>query len=112
MVELAENFAASAPRVVPRRVYFEQFRRGGYEGAAMKLSRRYHHRPRQIRRLQVEHFMAVPLGSLSLTGRKVVQRKGFGPSGAGVFHPISSPYRLPKAGKRLRQHRHQCVRAI
>jgi 4-aminobutyrate aminotransferase len=109
MVELAEKLAASAPGAVPRRVYFGNSGAEAIE-AAMKLARYHTGRDKFIAFSGAFHGRT--LGSLSLTGSKVVQRKGFGPLVPGVFHAqYPDPYRLP-AGIASEDHAINCVRAI
>jgi 4-aminobutyrate aminotransferase len=109
MVELAEKLAASAPGAVPRRVYFGNSGAEAIE-AAMKLARYHTGRDKFIAFSGAFHGRT--LGSLSLTGSKVVQRKGFGPLVPGVYHAqFPDPYRLPE-GATSEQHAINCVRAI
>jgi len=109
MVELAEKLAASAPGAVPRRVYFGNSGAEAIE-AAMKLARYHTGRDKFIAFSGAFHGRT--LGSLSLTGSKVVQRKGFGPLVPGVYHAqFPDPYRLPE-GTTTEQHAINCVRAI
>jgi len=109
MVELAEKLAASAPGAVPRRVYFGNSGAEAIE-AAMKLARYHTGRDKFIAFSGAFHGRT--LGSLSLTGSKVVQRKGFGPLVPGVYHAqFPDPYRLP-AGTTSEDHATNCVRAI
>ena len=57
-------------------------------------------------------FHGRTFGALSLTGSKVVQRKGFGPLVPGVFHAqFPDPYRRPE-GITPEDHAVNCVRAI
>jgi 4-aminobutyrate aminotransferase len=109
MVQLAEKLAASAPGNVPRRVYFGNSGAEAIE-AAMKLARYHTGRDKFIAFSGAFHGRT--LGSLSLTGSKVVQRKGFGPLVPGVYHAqFPDPYRLPE-GATSEQHAINCVRAI
>jgi 4-aminobutyrate aminotransferase len=92
MVTLAERLAASAPGSVPRRVYFGNSGTEAVE-AAMKLARYNTGREKFI--AFFGGFHGRTMGSLSLTGSKVVQRRGFGPLVPGVSHvPYPYPYRF------------------
>jgi 4-aminobutyrate aminotransferase len=109
MVELAEKLAAIAPGGVARRVYFGNSGTEAVE-AAMKLARYHTGRDKFIAFRGAFHGRT--LGALSLTGSKVVQRKGFGPLVPGVFHAqFPDPYRCP-AGITPEDHAVNCVRAI
>jgi 4-aminobutyrate aminotransferase len=106
MVQLAEKLAAISPGGVPRRVYFGNSGAEAVE-AAMKLARYHTGRDKFIAFSGAFHGRT--LGSLSLTGSKVVQRKGFGPLVPGVYHAqYPDPYRLP-AGTTAEQHAINCV---
>jgi 4-aminobutyrate aminotransferase len=109
MVDLAEKLAAIAPGGVPRRVYFGN---SGTESAeaAMKLAR--HHTGRDKFIAFTGAFHGRTLGALSLTGSKVIQRKGFGPLVPGVYHAqYPDSYRRPE-GISADDHAVNCVRAI
>jgi 4-aminobutyrate aminotransferase len=109
MVELAEKLAAIAPGDVARRVYFGNSGTEAIE-AAMKLARYHTGRDKFIAFRGAFHGRT--LGALSLTGSKVVQRKGFGPMVPGVFHAeYPDTYRRP-AGVTPEDHAVNCVRAI
>ena len=109
MVELAEKLAAIAPGGVARRVYFGNSGAEAVE-AAMKLARYHTGRDKFIAFRGAFHGRT--LGALSLTGSKVVQRKGFGPLVPGVFHvQFPDPYRRPE-GTTPEDHAVSCVRAI
>jgi len=109
MVELAEKLAAIAPGDVLRRVYFGNSGTEAVE-AAMKLARYHTGRDKFI--AFRGGFHGRTYGSLSLTGSKVVQRKGFGPLVPGVFHAeFPDPYRRPE-GTTPEDHAVSCVRAI
>ena len=57
-------------------------------------------------------FHGRTMGALSLTGSKVVQRKGFGPLVPGVYHAqFPDPYRRPE-GVTAEDHAVSCVRFI
>ncbi|MFB3828745.1 MAG: acetyl ornithine aminotransferase family protein [Bryobacteraceae bacterium] len=93
LVLLAEKLAAIAPGGIPRRVAF------GNSGAeavecALKLARYHTGRDKFIAFLGAFHGRT--MGALSLTARKAVQRRGFGPLMPGVFHtPYPYCYRCP-----------------
>src|SRR5580700_9123273 len=109
MVELAEKLALIAPGDVQRRVYFGNSGTEAVE-AAMKLARYNTGRDKFVAFRGAFHGRT--LGSLSLTGSKVVQRKGFGPLVPGVFHAqFPDPYRRPE-GITPEDHAVNCVRAI
>src|ERR1039457_4399256 len=86
MVELAEKLAEIAPGPVARRVYFGN---SGTEAgeAALKLARYATGREKFISFFGGFHGRT--MGSLSVTASKSVQKKGFGPLVAGVYH---APY--------------------
>ncbi len=110
MIELGEKLAAIAPfGDVARRVYFGNSGTEAIE-AAMKLARYYTGRDKFI--AFRGGFHGRTFGALSLTGSKVVQRKGFGPLVPGVFHAqFPDPYRRPE-GTTPEDHAVNCVRAI
>jgi 4-aminobutyrate aminotransferase len=109
MVELGEKLAAIAPGDVARRVYFGNSGTEAVE-AAMKLARYNTGRDKFVAFRGAFHGRT--LGSLSLSGSKVVQRKGFGPLVPGVFHAqFPDPYRRPE-GITPEDHAVNCVRAI
>ena len=109
MVELAEKLANIAPGGIARRVYFGNSGTEAIE-AAMKLARYHTGRDKFIAFRGAFHGRT--LGALSLTGSKVVQRKGFGPLVPGVFHAqFPDPYRSPH-GITPEDHAVNCVRAI
>jgi 4-aminobutyrate aminotransferase len=76
MVDLAEKLARLAPGGGPRRVYFGNSGTEAVE-AALKMARYHTGRDKFIAFLGGFHGRT--MGSLSLTGSKTVQRKGFGP---------------------------------
>lgn len=76
MVELAEKLASLMPGEGPHRVYFGNSGTEAVE-AAIKMSRYHSGRDKFI--AFIGGFHGRTMGSLSLTGSKVVQRKGFGP---------------------------------
>jgi 4-aminobutyrate aminotransferase len=109
MVELAEKLAAIAPGGIPHRVYFGNSGAEAIE-AAMKLARYHTGRDKFIAFTGAFHGRT--LGALSLTGSKVVQRKGFGPLIPGVFHAqYPDSYRRPE-GISAEDHAVACVRWI
>jgi len=90
-VALGETIAEIAP-VGERPMTF--FSNSGTEAveAALKLARHHTRRPNVIAFLGSFHGRT--LGSLALTSSRSLQRKGFGPMAAGVFHvPYANPYR-------------------
>ena len=109
MVQLAEKLASVAPGAGPYRVYFGNSGTEATE-AAMKLARYHTGRDKFIAFTGAFHGRT--LGALSLTGSKVVQRKGFGPLVPGVFHAhFPDPYRRP-GGVSADDHAVSCVRFI
>jgi 4-aminobutyrate aminotransferase len=109
MVELAEKLTSLAPGAGPHRVYFGNSGTEATE-AAMKLARYHTGRDKFIAFTGAFHGRT--LGALSLTGSKVVQRKGFGPLVPGVFHAhFPDPYRRPD-GVSADDHAVSCVRFI
>src|SRR5579871_2589759 len=109
LVDLAEKLAARSPGDTRRRVYFGNSGAEAIE-AAMKLARYHTGRDKFI--AFRGGFHGRTLGALSLTGSKVVQRKGFGPLIPGVFHSeFPDPYRRPP-GTTPEDHAVACVRAI
>jgi 4-aminobutyrate aminotransferase len=109
MVQLAEKLASLAPGPGPHRVYFGNSGAEATE-AAMKLAR--HHTGRDKFIAFTGSFHGRTMGALSLTGSKVVQRKGFGPLVPGVFHAhFPDPYRRPE-GMTADEYAVSCVRFI
>jgi 4-aminobutyrate aminotransferase len=109
MVQLAEKLASLAPGAGPHRVYFGNSGAEATE-AAMKLARYHTGRDKFI--AFTGSFHGRTLGALSLTGSKVVQRKGFGPLVPGVYHAhFPDPYRRPD-GVTADDHAMSCVRFI
>src|SRR5579875_350178 len=98
MVRLAEKLAHLMPGNVPRRVYFGNSGAEAIE-AALKLARLHTRRDKFIAFLGGFHGRT--MGALSLTGSKVVQRRGFGPM-LPVYHiPYPNPYRAPEGNDPL-----------
>jgi len=92
MVELAERLARLTPGNLPRRVYYGNSGADVIE-AAMKLARLHTRRDKFI--AFFGGFHGRTMGALSLTGSKLVQRRGFGPM-LPVFHvPYPDCYRMP-----------------
>lgn len=92
MVELAERLAALTPGNVPRRVYFGNSGAEAIE-AAIKMARYHTGRDRFI--AFFGGFHGRTMGALSLTGSKVVQRRGFHPSLPVEHVPYAYCYRCP-----------------
>lgn len=91
MVLLAEKLATLAPGGVTRRVYFGNSGTEAVE-AALKMAR--YHTGREKFIAFFGGFHGRTMGALSLTGSKVIQRKGFGPLVPGVSHvPYAYCYR-------------------
>src|ERR1700722_6610859 len=109
MVQLGEKLAAIAPGGGAHRVYFGNSDTEATE-AAMKLARYHTGRDKFI--AFTGSFHGRCLGALSLTGSKVVQRKGFGPLVPGVIHAhYPDPYRRPE-GMSADDYAVSCVRFI
>jgi 4-aminobutyrate aminotransferase len=109
MVQLAEKLASIAPGVGPHRVYFGNSGTEATE-AAMKLARYHTGRDKFI--AFTGSFHGRTMGALSLTGSRVVQRKGFGPLVPGVYHAqFPDPYRRPD-GMTADDYAVSCVRFI
>jgi len=109
MVQLAEKLAAIAPGGGAHRVYFGNSGAEATE-AAMKLARYHTGRDKFI--AFAGSFHGRTMGALSLTGSKVVQRKGFGPLVPGVYHAqFPDPYRRPER-MTADDHAVSCVRFI
>lgn len=90
MVQLAEKLATLVPGDGPNRVYFGNSGTEAIE-AAIKMARYHSGRDKFIAFLGGFHGRT--MGALSLTGSKVVQRKGFGPM-LPVHHiPYANCYR-------------------
>jgi len=92
-VRLGEEMGALAPFPSPTRSFFSNSGTEAVE-AAIKLAR-YHTKRHGIIAF-LGSFHGRTLGSLSLTSSKVIQRRGFGPPLAGVYHaPFANCYRCP-----------------
>lgn len=108
MVDLAEKLAALMPGQGPNRVYFGNSGTEAVE-AAIKMARYHSGRDKFI--AFVGGFHGRTMGSLSLTGSKVVQRKGFGPM-LPVHHiPYAYCYRCAY-GKQPETCNVECVKVI
>lgn len=90
-VSLAERLIQLAPVPAPSKVYFGNSGTEAIE-AAIKMARYSSGRDKFIAFFGGFHGRTI--GSLSLTGSKSVQKKGFGVLMPGVFHvPYPNPYR-------------------
>jgi 4-aminobutyrate aminotransferase len=108
MVQLAEKLAALVPGNVRRRVYFGNSGTEAME-AAIKMARYHTGRDKFI--AFFGGFHGRTLGSLSLTGSKVVQRRGFGPM-LPVHHvPYANCYRCAY-GKQRETCAVECVQVL
>jgi 4-aminobutyrate aminotransferase len=92
MVELAEKLAALTPGNEPRRVYFGNSGAEAIE-AAIKMARYHTGRDKFI--AFFGGFHGRTMGALSLTGSKVVQRRGFHPTMPVEHIPYAYCYRCP-----------------
>jgi 4-aminobutyrate aminotransferase len=91
-VRLAEQLASVVPIDGPVRSFFGNSGTEATE-AAIKLARYYTKRQNVIAFFGAFHGHS--LGSLALTASKAIQRRGFGPLMAGVYHaPFPNPYRF------------------
>jgi 4-aminobutyrate aminotransferase len=108
MVELAEKLVRLVPGNVPRRVYFGNSGTEAVE-AALKMARYHTGRDRFIAFLGSFHGRT--MGSLSLTGSKAVQRKGFGPMLPVQHIPYAYCYRCAY-GKHPDTCHVECVKVI
>ena len=92
-VRLGEELSAIAPMSGPHRSFFGNSGTEAVE-AALKLARYYTKRQNVIAFLGAFHGRT--MGSLSATGSKVAQRRGFFPLVPGTFHaPYPDCYRCP-----------------
>jgi 4-aminobutyrate aminotransferase len=108
MVQLAEKLAALVPGDVRRRVYFGNSGTEAME-AAIKMARYHTGRDKFI--AFFGGFHGRTLGSLSLTGSKVIQRRGFGPM-LPVHHvPYANCYRCAY-GKQRETCALECVQVL
>jgi 4-aminobutyrate aminotransferase len=109
LVALAEKLAAISPGSAPRRVSFGNSGAEAIEGC-IKLARYATGREKII--AFFGGFHGRTLGALSLTARKAVQRRGFGPLLPGVVHaPYPYCYRCPM-GKQPETCAVECVSYI
>ncbi len=109
MVELAEKLAALAPGGGPRRVYFGNSGTEAVE-AALKMARYHTGHEKFVAFLGAFHGRT--MGSLSLTGSKSIQKKGFGSLLSGVTHiPYAYCYRCAY-GKQPDTCQVECVKVI
>lgn len=109
MVTLAEKLSALVPGGGPRRVYFGNSGTEAIE-ASLKMARYHTGRDKFIAFLGGFHGRT--MGSLSLTGSKSVQKKGFGPLLSGVTHiPYANCYRC-NYGKQVETCNVECVKVI
>jgi 4-aminobutyrate aminotransferase len=109
LVALAEKLAEISPGSVPRRVSFGNSGAEAVEGC-IKLARYATGREKII--AFFGSFHGRTMGALSLTARKAVQRRGFGPLLPGVVHaPYPYCYRCP-VGKQPETCAVECVSYI
>lgn len=95
MVQLAEKLAMLTPGTAPRRVYFGNSGAEAME-AALKMARFHTGRDKYIAFFGAFHGRT--MGALSLTGSKVVQRRGFGPMLPVQHIQYPNCYRCAHAG--------------
>jgi 4-aminobutyrate aminotransferase len=108
MVDLAEKLVQLLPEGTPRRVYFGNSGTEAVE-AAIKMARQHTGRDKFIAFLGGFHGRT--MGSLSLTGSKAIQRRGFGPF-LPVHHiPYAYCYRCAY-GKQPDTCKVECVKTI
>ena len=109
MVELAEKLASLVPGGGPRRVYFGNSGTETVE-AMLKIARYHTGRERFI--AFFGGFHGRTMGSLSMTGSKSLQKKGFGSLLSGVTHiPYANCYRCAY-GKQVDTCQVECVKVI
>lgn len=108
MVRLAEKLADLTPGSVDRRVYFGNSGTEAVE-AAIKMARYHSGRDKFIAFLGGFHGRT--MGALSLTGSKVVQKRGFGPMLPVQHVPYAYCYRCTY-GKEPSTCNVECVKAI
>jgi 4-aminobutyrate aminotransferase len=108
MVRLAEKLASLVPGDVKRRVYFGNSGTEAVE-AAIKMARYHTGRDKFIAFLGGFHGRT--MGSLSLTGSKTVQRRGFGPMLPVQHIPYANCYRCAY-GKQPETCAVECVKVI
>jgi 4-aminobutyrate aminotransferase len=108
MVHLAEKLAALVPGDVTRRVYFGNSGTEAVE-AAIKMARYHTGRDKFIAFLGGFHGRT--MGSLSLTGSKYVQKKGFGPFLPVTHIPYANCYRCAY-GKEVSTCAVECVKVL
>jgi 4-aminobutyrate aminotransferase len=109
LVALAEKLAEIAPGEAPRRVSFGNSGAEAMEGS-IKLAHYATGRDKII--AFFGGFHGRTLGALSLTARKAVQRRGFGPLIPGVVHaPYPYCYRCP-FGREPKSCAVECVKHI
>jgi 4-aminobutyrate aminotransferase len=108
MVRLAEKLAALAPGNVPHRVYFGNSGAEAIE-AAIKLARYHTGRDKFIAFLGGFHGRT--MGALSLTGSKVIQRRGFHPPLPVQHIPYAYCYRCAY-GKEPSTCNVECVKVL
>ena len=109
MVQLAEKLQSLAPGGGGRRVYFGNSGTEAIE-ASLKMARYQTGRERFIAFLGGFHGRT--MGSLSLTGSKSIQKKGFGSLLPGVTHiPYANCYRCAY-GKQVESCEVECVKVI
>jgi 4-aminobutyrate aminotransferase len=82
-VELAERLAATAPGPGPKRVFFTNSGAEAIE-AALKLARHHTGRLRALAFLNAFHGRTY--GAMSLSGSKLIQRRGFAPLVPEIHH--------------------------
>jgi 4-aminobutyrate aminotransferase len=109
MVTLAEKLSSLVQGGGPRRVYFGN---SGTEAIEASLKMARYHTGREKFIAFLGGFHGRTMGSLSLTGSKSVQKKGFGPLLSGVAHiPYANCYRC-NYGKQVETCNVECVKVI
>ena len=109
MVDLAEKLQSLVPGGGPRRVYLGNSGTEAVE-ACLKMARYHTGRERFIAFFGAFHGRT--MGSLSLTGSKSLQKKGFGSLLSGVSHiPYANCYRC-SYGKQVETCNVECVKVI
>jgi 4-aminobutyrate aminotransferase len=93
-IELAERLAAAAPGPAPKKVFFCNSGAEAVEGA-LKLARWHTERTRAVAFFGAFHGRTY--GAMSLSGSKVVHRRGFSPLVPDIHH-VSFPRACPAGG--------------
>jgi 4-aminobutyrate aminotransferase len=94
-IDLAERLAKVAPGPTPKKVFFSNSGAEAIEGA-LKLSRWHTNRNRAVAFFGAFHGRTY--GAMSLTGSKLIQRRGFSPLVPDIHH-VNFPRSCPEGTK-------------